>query len=264
MQPNNAHFSYPEHLGRWYRALHSEGVNVDVVQPSADLSAYRLAIVPSLYVVSDEEAENLKKFVEAGGVLVLTFRSGVKTVHNTVVDEPLPGLLTELCGVEVSEYDSLTEDLHNGLEFTSELGKVRGAPEVGVWCDVLEPKGAEVVARYTENYYAGAPAITLNRFGKGCVIYVGTMGDEELYKTLVSWLLDLTHVQPLLNVPDGVEVSERRQGDTRLFFLLNHTDEPQEVALDERYSNLFDAAVLENSVTVAPKDVLVLQSLGSA
>ena len=36
-----------------HRALTAQGVGVDVVHPSADLSAYRLVVVPTLYLVSD-------------------------------------------------------------------------------------------------------------------------------------------------------------------------------------------------------------------
>ena len=261
IQGNNLGLSYPEHFGRWYRALHGEGVNVDIVQPSADISAYKLVIVPSLYVVSHEETRRLEQFVEGGGVLVLTFRSGVKDVRNRVVNAPLPGLLAELCGIEVAEYDSLTPDMHNRLEFEGEFKRSSAAPTVGVWCDVLEPRGAEVVARYTEDYYAGEPAVTRHSVGAGQVVYVGTMGDAALYDTLVPWLLELSHAEPPLRTPAGVEVSERRQGETRLLFLLNHTAAPQEVALEGRYNNLLEAEALEGSVTIAPKDVLILQKL---
>jgi beta-galactosidase len=167
--------------------------------------------------------DNLKRFVEAGGVLVVTQRSGVKDEANAVVNQRLPGLLAELCSVEVDEYDSLGADVHNELEFALPELAFSSPIFVGVWCDVLKPNGAAVVARYTQDYYAGKPAITLNRFGQGQVVYVGTLGDAPLYEALVGWLLDLAGVQPLLTAPEGVEVTERWQGDQRLLFVLNHT-----------------------------------------
>jgi beta-galactosidase len=128
-----------------------------------------------------------------------------------------------------------------------------------VWCDILKPKGATVVARYTQDYYAGRPAITLNEIGQGQVVYVGTVGDAPLYEALVGWLLDLVGLEPLLAMREGVQVAERWQGDQRLLFVLNHTGRMQEVTLDERYVNLLDgSASLEGTIALAPKDVLLL------
>jgi len=263
-QENNPHFSYLVHFQRFYRSLHQRHISVDIVAPNADLSKYKLVIAPTLYLLSEAEAENLRHYAREGGALVLTFRSGVKDEFNAVVNRPLPGLLAELCGLEVEEYDSLPEDVHNQLEFTlPEMAPAAPVP-VGVWCDVLRTTGATVVARYTRDYYAGKPAITLNRYGRGAVVYVGTMGDARLYETLADWLFSLAGVRPILNAPQEVEVTERWQGDRRLLFLLNHTAQEREVALDGRYLNLLgDSTPLEGRVVVAPRDVLVLVEEGS-
>jgi beta-galactosidase len=128
---------------------------------------------------------------------------------------------------------------------------------------VLEPKGATVVATYTDDYYAGKPAITLNRCGKGQVVYVGALGDGRLYEGLAGWLCDLVAVRPLLNAAEGIEVTERWQGDQRLLFVLNHTESEQSLALDERYVNLLGSSkVLQGTVTLMPREVLLLADLG--
>ncbi len=258
IQANNPQFSYPQHFHRFYRALYDRHVAIDIVAPTADLSAYKLVVAPALHVVSDAATQNLKRFVETGGVLVVTQRSGVKDEANAIVNRRLPGLLAELCSVEVDEYDSLGADMHNGLEFALPELASSSPILVSVWCDVLKSNGAAVVARYTQDYYAGKPAITLNRFGQGQVVYVGTLGDAPLYETLGGWLLDLAGVQPLLTAPEGVEVTERWQEDQRLLFVLNHTDLEQEVTLDRRYTNLLNGSTFEGAVTIAPRDVLVL------
>jgi len=259
VQPNNPQFSYSAHFHQIYRALYDHRIPVDIVAPTADLSAYRLVVAPALHVVSEAIAENLTQFVRTGGMLMVTPRSGVKDEANAVVNMSLPGLLVDLCGVEVEEYDSLPTDGRNELEFT--LPELTSAPtaSASVWCDILEPKRATVVARYTQDYYAGRPAITLNETAQGRVVYVGTVGDAPLYAALVGWSLSMIGVEPLLSVPEGVEVAERWQGDQRLLFLLNHTGRMQEVTLDGHYLNLLDgSAPLDGTVALAPKDVLVL------
>jgi len=263
IQANNPQFSYSDHFHQFYSALYHRHTLIDIVAPTADLSAYKLVVAPTLHIVSDAVAENLKRFAHAGGMLVVTARSGVKDEANAVVNQPLPGLLAELCGVEVEEYDSLGVDMHNELEFAlPELASNLPVP-ASVWCDVLKPNGATVVAHYTQDYYTGKPAITLNRFGQGQVVYVGTMGDVRLYETLAGWLLTLAGVRTVLVAPKGVEVTERWQGNRRLLFALNHTDREQEVTLDGRYTDLLDdSGVVEGRVFIAPRDVLVLLEEG--
>ncbi len=259
IQGNNPHFSYSDHFQQIYRAFHHRHVLVDVVDPSTDLSAYKLVVAPALHIVSDTIARNLKQFVQAGGVLVVTPRTGVKDEANAVVNQQLPGLLAELCGVEVEEYDSLPADVRPELEFT--LPALTSAPPAcaSIWCDVLRPGTATVASRYTQDYYAGKPCITLNQFGRGQVVYIGTIGDAHLYGTLIDWLFNLSGVGPVFSAPEGVEVAERWQGDQRLLLLLNHTDGVQEVALDGRYVNLLAGSMtFQGTVTVAPRDVLVL------
>jgi beta-galactosidase len=263
IQGNNPQFSYPLAVYQFYHPFYRRQVSVDVVAPTDDLSGYKLVVAPALHVVSEEVAENLRRFAEAGGVLVITARTGVKDMANAVVNQRLPGLLAELCGVAVEEYDSLPEDVENGLEFTvHEL--TTGRPVAArAWCDVLELRGAATIARYTSDYYAGKPAITLNQFGQGKVLYVGTMGDERLYEKLTGWLLGMAGVRRIIAAPDGVEVTERWQGDQRLLFVLNHTDREQEITLDKNYKDLLsDSNALVGTITIAPRDVLALVEEG--
>ncbi len=259
IQASNPQFSYPDYFHQLYRALYRRHVAIDIVAPTADLSTYQLVLAPALHVVSEAPADNLKRFVQAGGVLVVTSRSGVKEESNAVVNRRLPGLLAELCGVEVEEYDSLPAGVRNGLEFDLPELATAHPPSACVWCDVLRPISATVVARYTRDYYAGKPAITLNRFGQGQVVYVGTLGDALLHETLAGWLLGLAGVRRILAAPEGVEIAERWQGGWRLLFVLNHTERLREVTLDGRYMNLLDgSAPIEGTVALAPRDVLVL------
>jgi beta-galactosidase len=258
IQPNNPHFNYPDHFGAIYAGLHRANVTADVVAPTSDLAAYRLVIVPALYVTSEQTADNLRRFAEAGGVVAITQRSGVKDEQNRVVDQRLPGLLAELCGVEVEEYDSLTPEMYNCVEYSDPA--LAGVPpsRVGTWCDVLNPTTARVIATYSHDFYAGKPAITSNSVGQGSAIYIGTVGDTHFYEVMARWLLRQAGIDPLLEAPPGVEVTERRQGDRRLLFVLNHSTEEQSVELPRPYTDLLTGASLSGEVQLGALEVLLL------
>jgi beta-galactosidase len=131
-------------------------------------------------------------------------------------------------------------------------------PPVRVLCDILKPTSAAVLAHYTGDYYAGKPAITLNQFGAGRAIYVGAVGDAELYDLLARWLLDTTGWQDGLAAPPGLEVTQRRHGDTSLHFVLNHNNTPQTIHLDRPYIHLLSRKQVQGDVQLAPFDVLIL------
>jgi beta-galactosidase len=260
IQPNNPGYSYAEHFHALYRACHERNVAVAVVDATDDLSSYRLVLAPPLYVLPAAVAANLESYVRAGGTLVCFFRSGVKDAANAVVNQPLPGLLAELCGVEVTSYDSLPPGVENGLEWAvPELANA--APgRARAWVDILTPGSAEIVARYTQDYYAGQPAITRNRYGSGSAVYIGTIGDAATHATLVDWLIGQTGVTAPLTAPAGVDISVRNHASGRLLFGLNPTALSQDVQLDGPYHNLLGEPIrVEGTLTLAPRDVWILE-----
>ena len=125
---------------------------------------------------------------------------------------------------------------------------------------MLTPTTAEVVARYTREYYAGRPAITLNHAGAGRVLYAGTLAGSELFTRLARWLLELASIEPLLETPHGVEATARWKNGRRLLFLLNHNESSATVTLDHDYRNLLrEGAVVSGNVSLAPYEVMILQ-----
>jgi beta-galactosidase len=255
LQGNNPRFDYPSHVQQIYRAFYDRQVPVDIVSPAAALSNYKIVVVPALHILTEEVAGNLKQYVASGGLLVVTPRTGVKDEANAVVNQVLPGLLAELCGVEVEEYVSLPVDVDSELEFTELAARPRVPAQV--WCDLLRLNGATAIAHYTQDFFAGKPAMTMNNSGEGWVIYVGSFGDE-LYAHMADYLLDFAGMRSLLSVPEGVEVSERWQGERQLLFVLNQTEQEQVIALDRPYQDLLCDRQVKGDVPLGPLDILIL------
>ena len=72
-------------------------------------------------------------------------------------------------------------------------------------------------------------------------------------------MIGLAGVDTLLDVPQGVEVTERWQGDRRLLFVLNHSAQAQEINLNADYSDLLSGeASLRGAVQIGAREVLIL------
>ena len=75
------------------------------------------------------------------------------------------------------------------------------------------------------------PAVTRNRFGKGAAWYIATEPEATFVEALVSHLCEERGIKPVLTPVEGVEVTQRRNGDRTLTFVLNHNTEPVTVDL---------------------------------
>jgi beta-galactosidase len=256
MQPNK-HFNQREHVLLFYSALHDRNIPVDFARPSEDLTKYKLVIAPSLHVLAAGEADLLKLYVQNGGTLVGTFNTSLVDQHHVVPDTGLPGNLTDLFGLEVEEFDPIPPDHDQHLAFkgafpTSHLHPAR------LWCDIIEPKECQVLATYAKDFYAGRPAMTMNTFGLGKAIYLGTMSHQSFYYDLVAWLRQLCNLFPLLKVPDTVEVSMRQRDDAHVYFLLNHQNTHVRIQFYKPMHDFLTGQTFSGNYDLPPHGVLVL------
>ena len=259
VQGNSDEFGYEKHIAQIYDVLWKRNLSVDVVSAMDDLSKYDLVIAPTLHVLTDAIAANLQGYVKAGGTLVVTPRTGVKDVDNVVVNQPLPGLLAELCGVIVDEYDAITPNISQAITF--DVDELAGQTlSVQIWCDILAPHGAEVIAHYAQDYYAGKPAVTRNKFGQGQAIYLGAIGTDSFYEAILGWLLKQNNIQSDIKAPAGVEITKRSQGDQTIYFVLNFNSSSQSIDLRVAYDNLLNNTIVSGTVQVDANDVLILGS----
>src|ERR1019366_5923992 len=224
MQPNKF-FNLREHIQLVYNALHDRNISVDFARPTEDLSRYKLVFAPSLYLLSGGEADRLKLYVQNGGTLVGTFNTGLVDEHNIAPDSGFPHNLTDLFGMEVQEFDMLPPSEENHMTFKGAFPTSHLHP-AKLWCDVIEPRGCQGLATYSKDFYAGKPALTMNTFGLGKAIYIGTQSHQHFYHDLVSWLRNMGGLHPLLKVPENIEVSMREKEGSRIYFLLNHQNSP--------------------------------------
>ncbi|WP_147915450.1 beta-galactosidase [Ruania zhangjianzhongii] len=241
--------SYADRIRALYRELWYRGVPVDVVQPSADLSGYDLVLVPTLYLVKDADAENIAAAAEAGATVAITYFSGIVDENDQVRLGGYPGAFRELLGVRSDEFFPLLD----GEAVTLDDGS-----SADVWTERIELTSAEARRSFTDGPLPGGPAITRNQVGEGAAWYVATRQDEAGTGALLDALLAESGVQPVAQVPRGVEAMRRVAEDgTEFLFLLNHTDTQAQVPANG--TDLVTGVAVTDTLTLAAGDVAVVQ-----
>ncbi|GAA0958173.1 beta-galactosidase [Kribbella koreensis] len=213
-----------------HRQFWAAGIGVDLVAPDADLSAYRLVVVPSLYLVSDQAAASIARYVERGGRLLVTYFSGIVNEDAQVRLGGYPGAFSEVLGIRVEEFHPVEEV------------RLRSGGRGRVWSEQVDLAGAEAVDRYSGGVLDGSPAITRNEYGEGVAWYVSTQLEDEAYESLVEQVVQDAGIERP-ELPAGVELVRRRAGERTWTILINHSEVVVELPI-EGYDLLSGTQVL--------------------
>lgn len=224
----SVNLKYKEQVLHYYTALHRQNIPVDIIGEEDDLSGYKLVIAPLLYMTKPGVDERIREFVKAGGTFVTTCFSGYVDENDRVITGGYPGRLRDILGVWVEESDALPE--HKSNRFICENQEYPAE----ILCDILHPEGAETLAEYQEDFYAGTPVLTENSFGKGKAYYVGTCSGDEFYRDFTRRLCREQQIVPAAEVMEEIEAVRRRGEQAEYLFLLNHGDGEQEISIPEQ------------------------------
>lgn len=251
-QPHNAGFNYDRLLQQYYEALSALQINVDVSGLEKDWKAYKLVVMPALGMVTGKIAEKCRRYVETGGSLLLTFRSGIKEWTNGMTDQILPGWFRELAGVTVEEFDSL--NFGRQVQIEGDFG----TGTASVWCDVLQADTADVKAVYRDHYYARHPAVTVNNWGEGKVYYVGCDLDSAGMDSLMKEIAGECELSGGYEGKDkDLEIVVKESSTCRYIYLLNHSKESREVMPDRNYKELLTGHMEEGKQILEPFGVKI-------
>ncbi|MER6404715.1 beta-galactosidase [Streptomyces viridosporus] len=234
---------YPRVLGAWHRALWQAHLTTDFARPTHDLSAYRLVVVPQLYLLTDAAVDNLLAYVCGGGTLVCGFLTGVADEDDRVRPGGMDARLRALFGIRT---------LHEWWPLdpgeTTACEGFRGT----LWSEELEADGtADETVPYRGGELDGLPAV----LRKGRAWYVSTLPEPEALRALLTRVAGEAGVRPVLDdLPDRVEAVRRGE----VLFLLNHGREPVTVEVPGTHRDLLTRTTVTDRLTLGRYGAAVL------
>ena len=205
--------SFRDRQEAFYEPLWRAHRTVDFAHPEAELGAYPLVVAPSSYLLTPGAADNLRRYVAAGGTLLVSYFSGIVDAQDTVHPGGYPGALRELLGLGVEEFEPLAAGR------TVRLDDGRTAD---TWAERLQLHGATAVASYADGPTAGLPAITRHGYGRGQAFYVSTRLSPDGTATLLAAVSEAVGLPAPVDLPEQVEIV-RRHGDAGEYLIaINH------------------------------------------
>ena len=246
---------YVDQIHQYYKGFYDKNIPVDMISVDSDFSKYSIVVAPVLYMLKEGVAERLEAFVENGGHFITTFMSGIVNESDNVYLGGYPGPLRNLLGIWAEEIDALAPEQFNQIQF--DKGE---SYSCNLLCDIIHSEGAEVLAKYGSNFYAGTPAVTKNKYGKGTAWYITSQIEEKGIAYVIEALTKEAKVTALVKESTGLEIVKREGNGKEWNFIINWSNEEQK--LPEEFigkKETLSGRILSNIETLQMYDVMIVE-----
>ncbi|WP_136604201.1 beta-galactosidase [Paenibacillus dokdonensis] len=261
--PLNRGIDYENTVIQHYRAFWELGVPVDIIGSEDDLTPYKLIVAPMMYLCTEQAGAGIEAFVADGGTFVATYWSGIVNESDLCHLGGFPGPLRQTLGIWSEEIDGLHQGEGNVLVCNGNSSlKMKGSYATYDLCELIHTEGAEILAEYRDDFYAGRPALTVHSFGEGKAYYLATRAQEPFYEDFYGRVIEQAGIDRVLetDLPRGVTAQLRADEENEYVFLLNFSEEEQEIQLtDTRLMNMSNKKTESGSVILPVHGVKVLK-----
>lgn len=261
--PRRSQKNYQERCQKHYHEFWRRGIPVDVINEDVDFSRYKLLIAPMLYMVRSGVGERITEFVRQGGTFIATYMTGWVNETDLVHLGGFPGPLRKVLGIWAEETDVFYDHQKQGImALAGNVLGLNGQYEVTHYADIIHPEGATVVAAYRDDFYAGKPALTVNKFEKGEAWYIASRNSDAFLSDFYCGLIRQLKLRRALDadLPAGVSATVREDEKGRYVFLMNFNAEPKTIRLPARVRDLLTDVEFEGSVSLNGYSVRVLKN----
>ena len=233
------------------------GVEADVISTEDELDRYKLIIVPMLFMLKDDIARKLTDFVEKGGTILVTYISGYVNENCLCYQGGFPGDgLKKLLGVISEEIDTLYPSDNNGIHVNYKgIDKII---EVRDYAEILRVDDAQILGRYTEDFYKDTAAITCRCHGNGKAYYQAARCSVDGLSEFIKGLLTESGIE-VKDIPAGIEYHKRIGKEAAYEFYVNVTSDIIELTNVEGI-NLMTGNRISGSINLGGREYLVLKN----
>ena len=248
---------YKEECIKFHKSLCSCGVNADVIDSEHSFDGYSVIFAPMLYMIKPNVEKRLAEYVKNGGILVSGYMSGFVNSDDLCYLGGFPcGELKEVFGIWNEETDTLYPGESNIVDMN---GKKYPAHD---YCEVIHAESAQVLARYESDFYAGNPAVTVNKYGNGKAYYIAFRSDDEFACDFCNMLgIGSDGARRFIDYPAGVSVRTREDDENIFFFVQNFNDSAVCVNLTEEFTDVQNGKKISGSVELSVYDTLILRKI---
>ena len=223
--PRNKGLHYMETMLKYYRGFRKQGLNVDLIDMTCDLDAYKILAMPMVYMFKEGFAEKVRTFVENGGILINSYWSGIVDDTDRCYLGGTPHGLMDVLGLRSTEIDGLYDWEEN--QMVPETGNQLGLTDTYICknlCDLVELRGAKHLMTYGSDFYQGYPCLTVNTFGKGNAWYVAADADEKFYADFLGKIVKDSCVSSGISeeIPDALEITVRERDNIKYYIYQNY------------------------------------------
>jgi beta-galactosidase len=242
-QKQTFQWSYDSHLTKYYNTLISQTIPVDFISEERDFSTYKVLLLPAYQLVDDSLILKLLKYVNGGGNLILTVRTGQKDRSGKLFEDKWAAKIWPLIGAKIKMYDVLPDDIYAEVLMNNVKYSWNN------WADILESdSNTEIWARYNDQFYKGAAAVTNRKLGKGSVTYIGVDSDDgRIEKDVIERLYNSIGITTE-SLPEGVV----KVWCSGFWIVINYNSNPVKIEIPENAS-----IIIGESSTLQPAGVLV-------
>ncbi|KAB7671267.1 beta-galactosidase [Bacillus sp. B1-b2] len=248
----------------WFKAFQYNHVPVDAFNLTSEstieeIKQYKVLIYPHPAIVTKETATLLETYVHQGGKIVFGCRTGYKDKTGQAYMLPFPGYLANLTGITIDDFTRISPfepipvvNIRNGKTFVADD-----------FNEVLQVnnRDVEVIGTFDNSYYQGKAALVKRNTGAGTSYYFGGVFDIQLASFLLLNELKMNNHNHLFEIPENIELAIRKKEEKNYYFLLNYSDNDQEIFLKQKMNNLLKGTIERNKVVMRAFDILVLEEM---
>jgi beta-galactosidase len=220
-QPQSSEFNFNREILRLYEPFYNYNTHIDIISIDKDFRKYKVLVIPVMKIIDEELGMRLDVFARSGGVVVFSFRSGIKDSNNNIhFGKVIPCNIQTMCGIEINEFESLQEEQKVEIVGDYYYKGITGSCEV--WRDLIVPRSAETLFKYNDEFYRNNACITVNNYGDGKVYYIGGGVCEDILNKIVKNIILENNIE-YVESEQGIEVYKREFGSNKYLFIMNHT-----------------------------------------